>query len=136
MSLNKVQVIGYVGRDVEMRFTSSGQALSTFSVGVSNNYTNSKGERIDKTEWVSVVCWQKLAEIVAQNLTKGRQVYVEGRMETRSWDDATTGTKKYRTEVIAQQVQFLGPNPAGERSSRRSDYGEEDLEPDDLPFDN
>ncbi len=132
VSLNKCQIIGYMGADPEMRFTASGTAMTIFSVGVSNSWKGQDGERREETEWFRCVAWNQLAEVVAQNLTKGRQVYVEGRMQTRSWDQ--DGVKRYSTELIASQVQFLGPRPegAGVGAGQASDYEEED----DIPFDN
>ena len=116
-SLNKVQIIGNLGQDPEMRFTANGRAVSTFSVAVNRSYTTGEGERREETEWVRVVAWARLAELVSQYLTKGRLVYVEGRMQTRQWDDKE-GQRRYTTEVVAQDIQFLdrgdspGPDPA------------------------
>lgn len=138
--LNKVMIIGNLGKDPEMRFTANGSSVATFSVAVSRQIPSGEGERREETEWFSVVAWNKLAELCNQYLQKGRKVYVEGRLQTRSWD-AQDGTKKYRTEVIAQEVQFLdsqrdGVGAAaggGGRSNRNQDAGDF-AEPDDLPF--
>lgn len=131
MSLNRCEIIGYLGRDPEMRYTSTGSAMTTFSVGVSNVWTKD-GDRHEKTEWFQVVCWNQLAEVMGANLTKGRQVFVEGRMETRSWDQ--DGQKRYRTELVARSVQFLGPSPNGQHAGNYRE-GDEDMDPEDLPFD-
>ena len=134
-SLNKVQIIGRLGQDPEMRFTANGRAVSTFSVAVNRSYTTQDGERHEETEWVRVVAWARLAELVSQYLSKGRQVYVEGRMQTRQWDDKE-GQRRYTTEVVAQDVQFLdrsegGPFDAGESAPVMAAG---DVSPDDLPF--
>ena len=138
--LNKVMVIGHLGADPEMRYTASGDAVTTFRVASSERWTDKAGAKQERTEWVSVVAWRKLAEICAQYLATGRQVYVEGRLQTRSWDDQA-GQKKYRTEVVASQVTFLGGAGAGDgqRPARAAagaptaDSGG-DIDPDDLPF--
>jgi len=138
--LNKVMIIGNLGKDPEMRFTANGSSVATFPVAVSRQVPSGEGERREETEWFSVVAWNKLAELCNQYLQKGRKVYVEGRLQTRSWD-APDGTKKYRTEVIAQEVQFLdslregvGAAAGGSgRGNRNQDAGDF-AEPDDLPF--
>lgn len=105
-SLNKVMIIGNVGADPEMRYTADGNALTSFRVAANFNYTSPAGERHEETEWFSVVAWRKLAEQCSQFLQKGRRVYVEGRLRTRSWD-TPDGQKRFRTEVIANRVLFL-----------------------------
>lgn len=104
-SLNKVQIIGYTGKDPEMRFTPNGNPVTNFSVAVSRSYTKDDEKR-QETEWFSVVTWNKLAEVCNQYIVKGMAVYVEGRLRTRSWE-GDDGVKRYKTEVIANQVQFL-----------------------------
>tara|TARA_R100000315_G_scaffold58730_1_gene34043 strand:- start:112 stop:483 length:372 start_codon:yes stop_codon:yes gene_type:complete len=104
--LNKVMIIGRLGADPEMRYTENGKAITTFNVATSS-YRTKDGERIEQTEWFSIVTWDKLAETCAQYIQKGKQVYVEGRMQTRSWTN-DTGDKRYRTELIANEVKFLG----------------------------
>lgn len=110
MSLNKVMIIGNCGKDAEMRYTASGVATAQVSVAVNNRRKNSQGEYEDQTEWFSVVLWNETAEKLSQYLTKGKQVYVEGRLQTRSWED-DGGQKHYRTEVVANTVQLLGGRP-------------------------
>lgn len=124
---NKVMVIGNLGGDPEMRYTTNGDAVTNFSVAVNESW-GSPEDRKERTEWVRVVCWNKLAETCAQYLTKGRQVFVEGRLQTRSWEDQS-GQKRYSTEVVASQVRFLG-----ERGEPREQ--DEPYEPtaEDLPF--
>ena len=107
-SLNRVEIIGNVGKEPEMRFTPSGAPVASFSVAV-----NSKFGESETTEWFSIVAWNKLAETCNQFLSKGQQVYVEGRIQTRSWE-GQDGEKKYRTEVIANRVLFLGQRKQGE----------------------
>jgi single-strand DNA-binding protein len=106
--LNKVMIIGNLGRDPEMRYTPNGSPVTSFSVAVSRSWTKD-GEQQEETEWFNVECWEKLAELANQYLAKGRQVYIEGRLRTRSWDDKNTGEKRYRTELIARELVFLGP---------------------------
>lgn len=138
--LNKCMVIGHLGRDPEMRYTANGSAVTTFSVATSRRYT-SNGEQREETEWFNVVTWNRLAETCAQYLTKGRLVYVEGRLQTRSWDDQQTGQKRYRTELIAEEVKFLGGGRDGGGGAGGFAPGmavgpdsEGDIDPDDLPF--
>lgn len=111
-SLNKVMIIGNLGRDPEMRFTANGQQLATFSVACNRRYTTREGEQRDETEWVRVVCWARLAEIAGQYLQRGSPVYVEGRLQTRSWEDQQ-GQTRYMTEVVANNMQMLGSRGGG-----------------------
>lgn len=104
--LNKVMLIGRLGADPEMRYTANGQAVTTFNLAVNRNWTSRDGERREETEWVTIVCWEKLAETVSQYLQKGRQAFVEGRLQTRNWE-GQDGVKRYKTEVVATTVQFL-----------------------------
>ena len=105
-SLNKVMIIGNVGTDPEMRYTANGRAVTSFRVAANRSFTTAEGERREETEWFAVVAWQKLAEQCSQYLQKGRRVYVEGRLQTRSWD-TPDGQRRFRTEVIADRVIFL-----------------------------
>ncbi len=104
--LNKVMLIGNLGTDPEMRYTANGNAVTSFRMAVGRTFTGSDGERKEETEWFSVVCWNKLAETVSQFLQKGRRAYVEGRLQTRSWE-GQDGQTRYRTEVVANTVLFL-----------------------------
>jgi len=128
-------IIGHLGADPEMRYTANGSAVCTFRVATSRTWNTSDGERREETEWFSVVTWNRLAEICAQYLTKGRQVYIEGRMQTRSWDDQQ-GQKRYRTELIAEEVKFLGSGGHGDAPppTHYPVADEGDIDPDDLPF--
>ena len=124
-SLNRVQIIGNCGSDIEMRFTPNGNPVADFSVAVNDKY----GET-ETTEWFRVVVWQKLAETCNQYLSKGRQVYVEGRLQTKKWD-SEDGQTHYKTELIASRVLFLGPR---EDSPAETEPVQKELEPEDLPF--
>jgi single-strand DNA-binding protein len=106
-SVNKVIVIGNLGRDPELRYTQNGQAVANFTVATNENWTNKAGEREERTEWHRVVAWGRVAELCAEYLAKGRTVYVEGRLQTREWEDKE-GQKRRSTEIVAQTVQFLG----------------------------
>ena len=121
-SLNKVMIIGNLGADPEMRFLPDGKPTTGFRVATNREFSTPDGERKQETEWFSVVAWGKLAEQCNQFLTKGRLVYVEGRLRTRSWDDQT-GQKRYRTELIADHVTFLD-----RQSAATSDYNDVDFE--------
>jgi single-strand DNA-binding protein len=106
-SLNKVMIIGYLGRDPEMRYTASGKPVTTFSVATNRTWSSSSGERHEETEWFTVVAWGNLAEICKQHLNKGSQVFVEGRLQTRRWED-TEGKKHAAVEVVANEMIQLG----------------------------
>lgn len=105
--LNKVMIIGHLGRDPELRYTPSGRPVASFSVATSRTWTSSEGERREETEWFNVVAWGNLAEICKTHLAKGQQVYVEGRLQTRGWEDEN-GTRHYRTELVANEMILLG----------------------------
>jgi single-strand DNA-binding protein len=108
MDLNKVQLIGRLTRDPEVRTTPNGAQVASFSIATSFNWTDQSGQKKEQTEFHNVVAWRKLAEIIGQYLKKGSQVYIEGRLQTRSWDDKTSGQKRYRTEVVADNMIMLG----------------------------
>ncbi len=114
--INKVILIGYLGNDPELKHTNSGTALCTFPVATSESFTNRNGERVERTEWHNIVAWGRQAETCSEYLEKGRQVYVEGRLRTSSWED-NDGNTKYRTEVNADRVVFLGGPSTRRRSS-------------------
>src|ERR1044071_3872788 len=116
--LNKVLIIGRLGKDPEMRYTTSGSPVTTFPVASGRQWRDSNGEQRDETEWFSVVVWNKLAEICSQHLSKGSRVYIEGRLQTRSWEDSQTGQMRYRTEVVANDMIILD-----HRASRESGSG-------------
>ncbi len=105
--LNKVMIIGRLGRDPEMRYTASGRAVTTFSVATSRTWTTASGERRTETEWFNVVAWGKLAEVCKNYLSKGQEVYIEGRLQTRRWED-NEGGKHVSTEIVANEMIMLG----------------------------
>jgi len=137
VSLNKVMVIGNVGKDPEMRYTPSGHAVTSFTVATNRTFQAAEGETRKETEWFNVVTWDKLAEQCNQFLTKGRRVYVEGRLQTRSWE-GQDGQKRYRTEVIANRVMFLdkqpGAAPLPAEGEAPPEGGADDVAPEDVPF--
>jgi single-strand DNA-binding protein len=108
MDLNKVMIIGRLTRDPEARTTPQGTAVTSFSVATGRVWKDANGVQQEKTEFHNIVAWRRLAEIAAQYLTKGRQVYIEGALQTQSWDDKTSGQKRYRTEVVAENMIMLG----------------------------
>lgn len=105
-SLNKALIIGRLGKDPEVRYTQGGQAVASFSVATDSKWTNKSGEKQEKTEWHRIKAWGKLAELAGEYLAKGRQVYIEGRIETSEYTDKE-GVKKYSTEIVANEIQFL-----------------------------
>lgn len=106
-SVNKVTLLGNLGADPEIRFTPGGQAVANFRMATTDNWTDKSGQRQERTEWHRVVVWGKLGELCGEYLKKGRQCYVEGRIQTREWQDKD-GQKRYTTEIVANQVIFLG----------------------------
>ena len=112
LCLNRIMVIGNLGRDPEMRYTPSGQAVTSYSLAATRTWTTVSGERRDATEWFNVVSWDSLAEICNQYLSKGRRVYVEGELRTRGWEQAD-GKRRFRTELVANEMIMLGPRPQG-----------------------
>lgn len=141
--INKVIIVGNLGRDPEMRYTPSGSPVTSFSVAVSRNWKTTDGENREETEWFNVECWNKLAEIANQYLAKGKQVFIEGRLRTESWDDKNTGEKKYRTKVVANEMQMLGQRgDAAANTGNGDDFGgsrggagnSDNYELDNMPF--
>lgn len=123
--LNKVMIIGHLGRDPELRYTPSGRPVASFSVATSRTWTSSEGERREETEWFNVVAWGNLAEICKTHLAKGQQVYVEGRLQTRGWEDEN-GTRHYRTELVANEMILLGDRRAMQDTSDTDILSEDD----------
>lgn len=123
-SLNKVMIIGNLGADPEMRYTANGSAVTNFNVAVNESWSKD-GERQERTEWFAVVAWNKAAETCAEHLSKGSQVFVEGRLQTRSWEK--DGQKHYRTEIVADNVRFLD-------GLKRREEGTFDVSSEELPF--
>lgn len=141
--VNKVIIIGRLGADPEVKTVTGGNTVARLSVATSENWTDREGQKQERTEWHRVVVWGKLAELCGKYLSKGRQAYIEGRLQTRSWEDAQ-GQKKYTTEIVANTVQFLGSNQPSERSSHGAsdDFGAQNFGPepsfdnsaDEIPF--
>ncbi len=153
-SVNKAIIVGNLTRDPEMRYTPQGHAVTSFSVATNRDWVTD-GEKKEQAEFHNVVAWNKLAEICSQLLSKGRKVYVEGRLQTRSWDDQN-GTKHYRTEIVVDEMVVLDSRPVrsgddstathnqdeapgGEESVQSKDAsapkeGEESVNPDEIPF--
>ena len=142
--LNKVMLIGNLGKDPELRYTSSGVAVATFSIATSESWKDQDGNTQEKTEWHNIVAWRKLAEICGEWLKKGKRVYIEGRIQTRSYDDKNTGQKRYITEIVADNMIMLdgrgGARAAaatepGAGSQATSESSSPPVAPhDDLPF--
>jgi single-strand DNA-binding protein len=147
--VNKVIIVGNLGKDPDLRHTPQGQAVCNFSVATSETWNDKTGQKQERTEWHRVVVWGKLGELCAKYLSKGRQVYVEGKLQTRQWDDAN-GQKRYTTEVVANTVQFLsgGAGAGASRHENTNDFGQDpfgappsfdeghaaDTSTDDIPF--
>jgi single-strand DNA-binding protein len=117
MSLNKAMLIGRLGMDPEVRYTKSGGAVVNFRMATDSRYKDAQGNRQEQTEWHSIVAFGKLADFAQNWLKKGREVYVEGRIQTRDWTDKEN-VKHYKTEIVAHSIQFVGPKPAGEDGPR------------------
>ena len=135
--VNKVILVGRLGRDPEVRYTSSGTAVANFSIATSEQWTNKDGEKQERTEWHKIVAWKRIGEICGEYLHKGSQIYIEGRLQTRDWEDRD-GNKRYTTEVIAQTMQMLGSADKGgkaETTDERFPVEEPVTVPeDDIPF--
>jgi single-strand DNA-binding protein len=143
--VNKVILIGNLGSDPQVRYTPGGQAVANFNIATSERFNNKNGEKEERTEWHRIVAWGKLAEICQQYLKKGKQVYIEGRLQTRQWEDQQ-GQKRQTTEIVAQNMQMLGrvgdaPGGGGGDFSSQEFAGSPEPAPqgaattdDDLPF--
>ncbi len=135
--VNKVFLIGNLGRDPELRSTTSGQPVASFTLATNRRWKDREGNRQEQTEWHNIVCWGRLAEIAGQYLTKGKQIFVEGRLQTRSWEDRQSGEKRYRTEVVCDNFQMLSSRGGFEgepRGQQREPEAPAAPEDDDIPF--
>lgn len=142
--VNKVIIVGRLGKDPEMKTISQGRTVTNLTVATSENWTDKSGQKQERTEWHRIVTWDKQAENCAKYLSKGSQVYVEGRLQTRSWED--NGVKKYATDIVASTVQFLSTNSnksagGAQQSSQGGDFNFGDFGPEptfnqseDIPF--
>jgi single-strand DNA-binding protein len=140
-SLNKAMLIGNLGRDPELRYTPSGVAVATFTLATNESWKDQDGNTQERTEWHNIVAWRKLAEICGEYLKKGKKVFVEGRIQTRSYDDKNTGAKRYITEIVLDNMIMLdgrggAGNGGGTASSAPAEPGEASSGKvdDDLPF--
>lgn len=137
-SLNKVQLIGNLGKDPELRYTTAGVAVATFTIATNESWKDQDGNQQERTEWHTIVAWRKLAEICGEWLKKGKKVYIEGRLQTRSYDDKNTGTKKYVTEIVADNMIMLDGKPESGFTSQAQPVEEHSSvttgKDDDLPF--
>lgn len=148
MYLNKVFLYGNLTRDPELRALPSGGQVANFSIATNRTYKDRDGAKQEQTEFHNIVAFGRQADLIGQYMKKGRTLFVEGRLQTRSWDDKTTGEKKYRTEIIAENFQF-GPGgdrggaaPAGDAAPQRApkdegeaiQYPDEEINPEDIPF--
>jgi single-strand DNA-binding protein len=141
--VNKVIIVGRLGADPELKSVGNSQSVARLNIATSENWTGKDGNKQERTEWHRVVVWGRQAENCAKHLAKGRQVYVEGRLQTRSWEDTASGQKRYATEIVASTVQFLGGGNERSQGSSSSnddqfnDFGPEpsfDQSSDDIPF--
>lgn len=113
-SVNKVILLGTLGKDPELKYTPQGTAVAKWSMATNSSYKDKQsGEWKEQTEWHNIVAWQRTAEVAAEYLKKGRQVYIEGRLQTRSWDDKESGAKKYMTEIVVNEMVLVGGRPEG-----------------------
>ena len=129
-SINKVILVGNVGADPEVKYTPSGIPVGKFTLATNERFKNKSGEWQDRTEWHNIVAWQRLAEIVGEYVSKGSKVYIEGKLQTSSWEDRRSGQKKYRTEIVARDLVLLGLRENGNSKQEPATTGEQ-REPDD-----
>jgi len=135
MSVNKTILLGRLGKDPEIKNLPNGQSVVNFSVATSKKYKDKQGEQKEVTQWHRIVVWGKLADLCHQYLSKGRQVYLEGELQTRSWEK--DGEKRYSTEINAHVVQFIGKGDSQERPAPSNDFAPEsnkDFASEDIPF--
>jgi single-strand DNA-binding protein len=153
--VNKVFLLGNVGKDPEIRTTAGGMTVASFSLATADRAKDAQGNWADKTEWHNLVCFQRTAEIVRDYVKKGSQLFVEGKIQTRSWDDKTSGEKKYKTEILVNELSLLGGKGGGEGGERSSggyqksntapygggsaassapDYADQGITDEDIPF--
>jgi len=132
-SLNKVMIIGNLGRDPELRYTSGGTPVADFSVATTERWKNADGEQQEHTEWHNVVVWRRLAEVAGEYLKKGSRVYVEGKIRTRSWE-GQDGNKRYKTEILADSFIMLDSRGETGRAVGDSGFEPDEISDDDIPF--
>jgi single-strand DNA-binding protein len=150
--VNKVLLLGNVGKDPEIRSTAGGMTVASFSLATADRAKDAQGNWADKTEWHNIVCFQRTAEVVRDYVKKGTQLFIDGKIQTRSWDDKTSGEKKYKTEILCNELTLLGGKPGGEGAStggysksastgydqrtpaNAADYSDVGITDDDIPF--
>jgi single-strand DNA-binding protein len=149
--VNKVFLLGNVGKDPEIRSTAGGMTVASFSLATADRQKDAQGNWADKTEWHNIVCFQRTAEVVRDYVKKGSQLLIEGKIQTRSWDDKTSGEKKYKTEILCNELTLLGGKSDGSSTSggysksstasfdqrspaSQSDYADVGITDDDIPF--
>ena len=116
-AINKVIIIGNLGKNPEVRKTQGGTSVASFSVATTEKFSDRSGNKQEKTEWHNIVMWDKMAELAGKYLKKGSSVYLEGKLQTTSWEDKSGGGKKYKTEIVANQMQFLGGKSSSQQST-------------------
>jgi single-strand DNA-binding protein len=146
--VNKVFLLGNVGKDPEIRSTAGGMTVASFSLATADRAKDAQGNWADRTEWHNLVCFQRTAEVVRDYVKKGSQIFVEGKIQTRSWDDKTSGEKKYKTEILVNELTLLGGKGGGGEGGGGSyskpasaaqpatapDFGDSGITDDDIPF--
>jgi single-strand DNA-binding protein len=149
--VNKVLLLGNVGKDPEIKATASGMTIASFTLATADRQKDAQGNWADKTEWHNLVAFQRTAEVVRDYVKKGTQLFIEGKIQTRSWDDKESGQKKYRTEILVNELTLLGSKSGGESSGggytksstasygqaapvSQPDYGDTGITDDDIPF--
>jgi single-strand DNA-binding protein len=142
-SVNKVILVGNLGKDPEVKYTPSGKPVAKFSLATNEQFKDRSGQWQERTEWHDVVAWQRLAEIVGEYVSKGSRVYIEGKLETSSWEDRQSGERKYRTEIVARDLVLLGPRQNGNGENATAHHDAEEAAPayagsgeivDEIPF--
>ena len=127
-SVNKVILVGNVGKDPEVKYAPSGVALAKFSLATNEKFKNKSGEWQDRIEWHNVLAWQRLAEIVGEYVHQGAKLYIEGKLQTSSWEDRSSGDRKYRTEIVARDIVLLGSRETDGEAERNGAEGESESE--------
>ena len=139
-SVNKVILVGYVGQDPEVKYTASGVPVAKISLATNERFKDRNDQWQDKTEWHSVVAWQRLAEVVGEYVCKGSKLYIEGKLQTSTWEDRQNGEKKYRTEIVARDIVLLGSRDNGQEGRGEMPSEQSNRQPapavagDDTPF--
>jgi single-strand DNA-binding protein len=138
--LNRVTLIGYAAKAAEIRSTNGGAVVANFQLATSEKYKDNGGNIVEKTEWHNIVAFSRTAEIVRDYVGKGSLLYLEGKMETQSWDDKESGQKRYKTQIVLRNINFLSSRPAGETTTGRRntsdapDYADQEISEDSIPF--